>query len=79
MPLGKIDKRKKLSKGRVGVVFITTDGDVLTLPMGTVITDTNCNMFRVAIRRPEDGEYTPLFPLSEEKNPSEKFEYREVK
>lgn len=79
MPLGKIDKRKKLSRGRVGVTFITAEGAPLNLPMGAVITDVSCNMFRVAIRRPEDGEYTPLFPLSDAKAPSETFEYKELK
>ena len=76
MPLGKIDKRKKLSKGRIGCTFIDVEADPISLEMGTVITDVSGNSFRVTIHCPEDGEFTPLLSLSNSKGfPSENFEY----
>jgi len=75
MALAKIDKRKRLSKGRIGCTFVNAAGDPVSLPMGTTITDTTGNTFRVTVHRSDDGEFTPLLPLSGAKSPSENFEY----
>jgi hypothetical protein len=75
MALGKISHRKKLSKGRSGYIFTDTENQPLHLVMGTVITDTSGNSFRVTASHSEDGEYIPLLSLSKAKFPSETFEY----
>lgn len=75
MTLAKIDKRKKLSKGRIGCTFVDSDDQPISLPMGTIITDITSNTFRVTVHRPDDGEFTPILPLSGAKSPSEIFEY----
>lgn len=75
MALGKIDKRKRLSKGRIGCTFVDVNDQPISLPIGTVITDTTGNTFRVTVHRTDDGEFTPVLPLSGAKSPSEKFEY----
>ncbi|MFA5202997.1 MAG: hypothetical protein WC708_01090 [Lentisphaeria bacterium] len=75
MALAKIDKRKKLSKGRIGCTFVNTIGLPVSLPIGTVITDITGNTFRVTAHHSEDGEFTPLLSLSGAKSPGENIEY----
>lgn len=76
MALAKISKCKRLSRGRVGCIFVDTIGTPVSISVGTVVTDITGSTFIVTIHHFNDGEFTPLLPLLGAKLPSERIEYQ---
>jgi hypothetical protein len=75
MAIAKIESRKKLSKGRLGVVLVDADDKPLSFPMGTVLRAFSGGDFRVTRHHHEDGEFTSLYPLSDTKLPGDVLSY----